>query len=413
LHFLSAPRVSLEQDSIDPIADTGAAAGAGARLTILYNHRTQSRDGQFVHIEELIGALRGLGHTVVVVEPRHVQEAKLGDESKAGLTAKKYIPAPIYELVELLYSIPEFYRLAAACRRVRPDALYQRANLYMLSGVACAWLFRLPFLLEVNAPLAQERGRFGRLRFPRLARWTEEVMWRAADKVLPVTGVLAQTVAKAGVPDERIVVVPNGVDLDRFAPGDDAAMRRRHGLEGKLVLGFTGFVREWHGAEAIVDLLAGDALPPNSLFMIVGDGPVREALIAQARRLGVAERLIVTGIVPRDRVADYVRCFDIALQPEVVDYASPLKLLEYMALGRAIVAPDRPNIRELVTDGESALLIAPGNAASLRAALQRLAGDEALRHRLGAAARRTILDRGMTWRHNALRVAGAIQELAR
>jgi glycosyltransferase involved in cell wall biosynthesis len=105
--------------------------------------------------------------------------------------------------------------------------------------------------------------------------------------------------------------------------------------------------------------------------------------------------------VPRDTVAQYVRCFDIALQPSVVDYASPLKMLEYMALGRAIVAPDSANIRELVVDGESALLIEPGNPTSLATALRRLAFDEALRDRLGTAARRTVLERRLTWRNNA------------
>jgi glycosyltransferase involved in cell wall biosynthesis len=385
--------------------ETGVASSADAKLVILYNHRTQSRDGQFVHIEELIAAMRAEGHEVVVVEPRHVERASFGEDSRVGAAAKRYIPAPLYELMELLYSGREFLRLAAAHRRRRADMLYQRANLFMLSGALFARLFGVPYLLEVNAPIAEERRQFAGLRLFPLARWSERTMWRAADWVLPVTGVLARTIAASGVPGDRITVVPNGVDLDHFAPADGEPMRRELGLGDKLVLGFTGFIREWHGGDTIVSLLASDVLPANSHFLVVGDGPVRDELRAQAARLGIADRLTITGIVPRERVAAYVRCFDIALQPSVVEYASPLKLIEYMALGRAIVAPDRENIRELVAHEESALLVPPGNAMALAAALARLASDPALRQRLGAAARRTIVSRDMTWRHNARRVA--------
>jgi glycosyltransferase involved in cell wall biosynthesis len=312
-------------------------------------------------------------------------------------------------LLELAYSLPEFMRLAAACRAHRPDALYQRANLYMVSGLACARLFGLPYLLEVNAPLTEERGRFGNLRLPALAWLTERAAWRAARHVLPVTDVLARTIERAGVPRGRITVIPNGVDLARFGPGEAVALRRQLSLEGKLVLGFVGFVREWHRADAIVDLLAGPDLPPNSHFLIVGDGPVKASLQDQARRLGVLDRLTITGVVPREVVADYIRCFDIALQPHVVAYASPLKLLEYMALARAVVAPATDNIRELLVHEANALLVAPDDTAAYGAAVCRLARDEALRKRLGAAARFTVLSRNLTWRHNAETVAALAQ----
>jgi len=299
----------------------------------------------------------------------------------------------------------EFLRLARACLSHKPDILYQRANLYMLSGLWCARLFRLPYLLEVNSPLTEEREKFSALRLRGLAWRTERASWRGADQVLPVTEVLARAIARAGVPPDRITVIPNGVDLDRFAPGDDGTTRRLLSLENRLVLGFVGFVREWHHADAIIDLLAGPDLPPNSHFLIVGDGPVRGALMDQARRLGVEDRLTITGIVPREEVAPYVRCFDIALQPHVVAYASPLKMIEYMALARAIVAPATDNIRELLIDGQNALLVEPDDREAYAAAVGRLARDAGLRARLGTAARETVLARDLTWRHNARAVA--------
>src|SRR5262249_3154918 len=119
---------------------------------------------------------------------------------------------------------------------------------------------------------------------------------------------------------------------------------------------------------------------------------------------GVAHRVTFAGIVPRDRVAMHVAAFDIALQPRVVPYASPLKLFEYMALGRAIVAPDAPNIREILVSEESALLFDPAAPDGMRRALDRLAGDAELRRRLGAGARRAVVERELTWDGNARRV---------
>jgi glycosyltransferase involved in cell wall biosynthesis len=117
------------------------------------------------------------------------------------------------------------------------------------------------------------------------------------------------------------------------------------------------------------------------------------------------KRVTITGIIERDQVAGYIAGFDIALQPEVVAYASPLKLFEYMALGRAIVAPDAPNIREIVTNGVDCLLFDPEQPDGLAQALQRLAGDAALRERLGRAAIAKLAERRLTWRDNAVKVA--------
>lgn len=378
-------------------------------LRILFSHRTQSRDGQFVHIQELIEAFRALGHIVVVVEPRHVRSLPLGEEPGISRNLKKYVPRAVYEVMEFAYNIPEFLSIFATIKKNRPDFLYQRANLYMVSGLVCARLFGLPYLLEVNAPLAEERKRFDNLRFSALACRIEKLIWRASDHVLPVTRVLAQKIIHSGVSPERVRVVSNGVDLDKFALRGRIALRRKLALDDKLVVGFVGFVREWHQADAIVELLSGADLPANTHFLIVGDGPVTDALREQARRLGVIDRLIVTGIVPREEVAQFIECFDIAVQPHVVAYASPLKLLEYMALARAIVAPATENIKELLVHEENALLIEPENRKSLAAAITLLANDLAMREKLGTAARDKIVSQDMTW----LRNAKVVTELAR
>lgn len=390
---------------------------APRKLRILYHHRTRSKDGQNVHIEELTAALKRRGHEIIMCEPGGMREATFGEDATdegAGLIAwlKKMLPAPVYELLELGYSVPAYFRLARAWREQRPDVLYERNNLFLLSGGWLAKRARLPFLLEVNAPLADERAKYGDLSLRGLARWLEHVAWRQADYVLPVTDVLADFCRAGGVPEERIRVIPNGINLERFPPSlDGNAARAELGLEGKVVLGFTGFMRAWHGLNAVVDAIAESPNRENLHFLIVGDGLARADLEAHAAKRGVADQVTVLGVVQRDRVAHYVAAFDVALQPKVTDYASPLKAFEYMTLGKAIVAPDQPNIREILQDDDNALLFDPAAPGAFRAAIDRLCADQELRQRLGASAARAIAAYDYTWDGNARRVETLFLEL--
>jgi glycosyltransferase involved in cell wall biosynthesis len=222
--------------------------------------------------------------------------------------------------------------------------------------------------------------------------------------------VLGDMIAATGVPRDRIQVVPNGVVLDRF----DAAPRPA--AEGRVVLGFVGFVRPWHGLDAVLNAMA-EAGGTGIALTVIGDGPVRPALEAQATALGLGARVHFTGLVDHHAVPHHVAQFDIALQPKVVAYASPLKIFDYMAAGRAIVAPDAPNIREILEHGRTALLFDPDAAfdspSGMWAAIQRLAGDAALRARLGAAARAELELRDFTWAGNARRVVEMAGALAR
>ena len=218
-------------------------------------------------------------------------------------------------------------------------------------------------------------------------------------------------IAIAGVPRDRLHVMPNGVDPDLFSPQSiDVAAKARLGLERFIVLGFTGFVRDWNGLDAVLEYLARPE-GQGSCLLVVGDGPARPRLEAIARSLQVVDRVHFTGLVGRSQVPRLVSAFDVALQPAANPYASPLKLFEYMALGRAIVAPDQPNIREILANERDALLFDPNDLHSFAAAVLRAAADAALRQRLAAGAVETLRHRNLTWRHNAERVLALASRL--
>jgi glycosyltransferase involved in cell wall biosynthesis len=230
---------------------------------------------------------------------------------------------------------------------------------------------------------------------------------------LPITEVLAAIIEEAGVPRSRMVVIPNGIDPRDYAalPSADEA-KARLGLSGRLVIGFTGFVREWDQLERIVRWLATRRGNDAPHLLVVGDGPARAGAEDCARELGVADRVTFTGVVPRRQVPALAVAFDIALQTALVPYASPLCLFEYLALGKPIVAPKQPNHQEILCDGVDALLYDPSHATGIEAALDVLCDDAALRERLARRAAQVIGDRQLTWAHHARRVSAIVERLA-
>ncbi len=375
-------------------------------MKILFHHRIASRDGQAVHMDEMIEALRAAGHQVVLAGPaRGGEHAEFGAD--AGLIAmlKRFLPRAVYEILEAVYSVPAFFRLYRAYRAFQPDFVYERYNLFLFSGL---WLKRLtgvPLLLEINGPIFEERSQHDGLSLQGFARWAQGVVWRGVDYALPVTEVLAGYVRRYGVPDQRIQVIPNGINPARFADTVTlSAAKKLLGLDGRLVLGFTGFVRSWNALDRVIELIAREGERYNLHLLVVGDGPARCEIEQMALDLGVSHRVTVTGVVGRDKVGAYISAFDIALIPGVTEYASPLKLFEYLALGRAIVAPNMPNIREILTDGENAVLFDPNDKQAFAAAILRFSADQSLRSHIAGKAKATIIMQNLTWAHNAQRV---------
>jgi len=252
----------------------------------------------------------------------------------------------------------------------------------------------------VNAPLADERERFSGLGLRRLARKLEKLTWRNAAYLFTVTGALKDIViAQSGVDPDRVVVLHNAINVSHFI-----GPRGGRKSDGPVVLGFVGFVREWHGLDRIIGDLAQYGKSKPVKLIIAGEGPGKPALERQAKALGLADCVQFTGLVARTDIPALIHQFDIALQPDVVPYASPLKIFEYMACECAIVAPNSSNIREVLIDGETALLFDPQDQSAMWKAIARLLDDSVLRQRLGVAARSALLRNGHTWIQNAQRV---------
>jgi glycosyltransferase involved in cell wall biosynthesis len=384
-------------------------------LRILYHHRTRARDGQAVHVRELIRALRGEGH--VVAEAALVRHADEGGAGAAepppgrspGLWRRIQLPRVVQEILEHAYTPWGTRMLLRAAHTFRPDLVYERYAMSCGAGVRAAARLGIPCFLEVNSPMTLEMERLGLLRFPRWARAAERRILAGAHRVFTVTRVLGRMLVDLGVAAERVVVCPNGADLEPFRDARRKAqeLRGRFPLEGRLVLGFIGFPRPWHRLDLLLRAMKAlrEAGAPELALLIIGDGPARGEVEATAKSLGLGQEVHTTGALPREEVPAAVGLLDIAVIPAINEYASPLKLFDSLAAGVPTVAPDQENLRELVTHEVDALLFRSGDGDALARELGRLVRDRALRAALGTRGRETLERASYTWAANARRVA--------
>jgi glycosyltransferase involved in cell wall biosynthesis len=272
--------------------------------------------------------------------------------------------------------------------------IYQRYSLNNLAGLILSRRWKVPLILEVNASEVKWRQEWSTLRYTRLSTACERLLLRRADRVLVVSDNAHRDLLEMGADPERLRMIPNGVDPDRFA---DATPRRLDVPPGSFVIAFCGLFYRWHGtatlAEAFVRLRNKR---PEARLLLIGHGE-EEAWVRDILRTGgVLGDCLLPGIVTRDEVPGYLAAADAVVSPHADLHnfiGSPIKIFEYMASGKPIVASRLAQLAEILTDEETALLVPPGDPIALATALERLMGAPDLGRRLGATAQKEARER--------------------
>jgi glycosyltransferase involved in cell wall biosynthesis len=378
-------------------------------MKILYHHRTQGEEPESVHIANIVAALRLAGHEVTIVGPHPVSRHASGPTLTGRI--KRRLPRFAVELAQLAYNLKSLLQLVPVLRRMRPDFIYERYGLYNIAGLIAARWFRRPLILEVNTPYAQAWAKYYGLSFPRLARAVERYILRRADRIITVTEVQRGVLEEEGVSAERIIVCHNAIDPEEFSParfaGDD--LRRTLGLR-PVVVGFVGTMNRWQGVQGFADVVRGVVRDRQDVsFLFVGDGEGRARLEAEIAGSGLRECVVFAGRQPHTLVPRYAAAMDIGVLLDSNAYGSPMKVFEYWSMGKAVIAPRVGPVLEILREGETGLLIEPGDAPAMAREIVRLAADPQLRLRLGENARKHVLATH-TWMQNAAEIVRAYEQ---
>ena len=312
----------------------------------------------------------------------------------------------------------EIAALAKSVQRVAdefaPDIIH--AHSPCLDGVAGLQVARrmgLPFVYEIrafweDAAVGNGTGSEGSVKY-RLTRALETWVARRADAVAVICEGLRTDLVSRGIAKEKLFVSPNGVDMGLFGspPPPDKALAAQLGLGGADVIGFIGSYYDYEGLD---DLVA--AVPmivaqrPNAHLLMVGGGPMEQALKQQVARLDMAARVHFVGRVPHQEVERYYSLIDILAYPRkkmrLTDLVTPLKPLEAMAQGKLVAASDVGGHRELIEDGVTGTLFAPDDPNAIAQALVSMFDDrQNWDHRRATA--RAYVERDRNWSSNISR----------
>ena len=334
------------------------------KLSIVHTESSLGWGGQEIRILSESQGLIRRGHEVKLVcppEARIFAEAPAWEVPRFPMPIARKRPAGLKFLMEWLRDNP----CDVVCTHSSTDS----------------WLAAIA-LMALGRPYPMVRMRHISAPVPRnlLSRW---LYTRATRRIVTAGEALKkELVSRNGFPAARIHSVPTGVDAQRFRPAPDPiAVRKQLGMGLGTYIGIVATLRSWKGHRYLLD-----ALPEGTKLLIVGDGPQLENIQKQVRSLGIEARVRFAG--NQKDVVPWLQAIDIFALPSYANEGVPQALVQAMLVGLPCVTTAIGSIPELANDGETALVVPPGDVPSLKKALERLAGDAALRKQLGAAARR-------------------------
>ena len=375
-------------------------------------------NGAIAHTEGVVNSLVKQGYDVDVISTYPMSFIKQC-HSFQTCTPDGWMTG-ISELEELEYNRQLFGFLKRTDEK--PDIVYQRYGRNNYAGLMYARYFGVPFVLEYNgSEIWMSRNWMRPLRYESMTEGIESCVLTHADLVVGNAEAFRKELLSRGVEKNRILIIPNGVDPDRFSPSiSGTEIRKKLGIKNQeIVVSFVGSFGPWHGAEILAKTIpVVTSQNPNVKYLFVGDGGRLDAVKEIVSDCGVSDKALFVGFVDRNIVPEYLSASDILVSPQVPNpdgtpfFGSPTKLFEYMAIGKAIVASDLDQIGAILSSGTDALLFTPGDSNDLAEKLLALANDSTLRLQLGCNARTQVIKR-YTWDQHVQMILNKVDSLYR
>lgn len=370
-------------------------------------------------MREMISALRkeGCEVKVMAVGTEDFSEFSIAPIRKNRLNdvVKKFVPQGVWLLARDLNDIRLDRQMEPlieqAVREFSPHVIYERNAYLFASGARIAVRTGVPYFVEINSPTADERKKnFG----APLAGWhnrVERFQHKVSRGIVVVSEEMKKYLISWGVEPNKIKVIPNGVNLERFAGVNRRdEIRAKYGLNGTIV-GFVGSIASYHGLEVLVEEMKKVVkAEPGAKALIVGGGPLLIEITKKVRESGLKDFIIFTGEVSPDEVPAFISAMDIGVLPRSNTYGSPIKVFEYGALALPVISIDVGPVRAIIRNKVDGLLI--GEKDSLAEAIIRLIRNPQDAKRMGESLKKRI-ENNFTWNHAAKRLLAFIEESLR
>lgn len=386
-------------------------------MNILYHHRTQGHGAEGVHITGIVRGFERAGHRVVLCSPPGVDPFKTAGSylysrkksliSRLWKLISRYSPQLVFEFIELAYNFTWGRRMRALLAREKVDFVYERYAFFLWITASLAKKRGLPFIVEVNEISGIKRARPLILRS--LAKKIEKYVYAKADYVIVVSSFLKQQLVDMGVDGNKVIVMPNGVDQDMFSPkADSSSLRKTLGLENSIVMGFVGWIDPWDNLPGLLEIFSDLSKRRAGLkLLLVGDvagkGVDRDYVSKYVEKLGLTGQVVHVRQAPRAEMPAHIGCMDICVIPDSNAFGSPIVLFEFLACGKAVVAPSVAPVLDVLHSGKNGMVFTAHDKNSFRDTLWAVVQDDALRVVLSQEARRCV-ESLHNWQKNSDRV---------
>jgi glycosyltransferase involved in cell wall biosynthesis len=339
---------------------------------------------------EVTANLARLGNEVIAISPPEKQMLELG----VNIKPIRFTTLPFVGPLLLIG-----YGLGLAIvtiARWKPDAIYTLGG-SMASGLLLAKLFKCPLVTEVNGLGRAElklipKGSLSML-ISRISRWMDEREITYSDHVIVVTASLKEALQRyLNIQPKKITVITNGANTHFFKPINGAKESLR--LDSSCYyVGFVGIFAPWQGLDYMIksaSLILKEV--PDTKFLLVGDGMTKRGMVELTEELHLAENFIFVGAVPYTEVPKYINAMDVCISFRKGTPASPLKLYEYMACSKPVVATDDPD-NQFIVDQNAGILVDPESARQVADAIITLLRNDALREQMGRNGLKYVLEK--------------------
>jgi glycosyltransferase involved in cell wall biosynthesis len=311
------------------------------------------------------------------------------------------------EVLNLAYNPRNVRELKKIIEKEKPDFLYQHHADFSTTGSTLRKELGIPFFLQCEGVQQWVKKNWGKLYFEKALKWAELTQWGMADAIFVISQKVKDMIVEYGGDGSKVFVHPSAVDPDQFSPViDGSRIRKKYNLENNYVCGFTGTFAQWHGVEVLAESVKYIIkLIPNAKVLFVGDGMLRPQIEEILRRDGMEINAIITGTVPYPQVPEYLSACDVLLSPCVHNsdtefFNSPVKLFEYMGMGKPIVASDVGQQGDVINHNVNGLLCRERDPQELAESIYSIYKDESLAHDLGIEARKSAVEK-YDWKWNA------------